>query len=179
MLQYYLNAHVIFVTQMNTGFINMAPFNEAFDVQFENVNSVEYKIKKINKRLKILEKTMEQILERLNKDMSHEKITLESYKPLDMNDHIINPAKIGKCDDPIVNELKHELRELTKKDRGLTKELMAKRLKLRDEVVHSASRNNYLFYSKALKSALSSGCGLDAYHTHRGAVYKNEYDNIK
>lgn len=171
---------------MNTGLVNMAPFNEAFDMNFEEVNCTEYKIKKINKRLKILEKTMKNILKTLNKICPDSTIKLESYKTLELNDHISNPAKINKYDEnPEIKVLKQELRDLTKKDaenwhdKGILTSLMKTRLKFRDLVVDNAQmRKNYLFYSKALKSVISNYSSND-YVTHRESVFKNEYCNIK
>lgn len=171
---------------MNVGLVNMAPFNEAFDMNFEEVNSTEYKIRKINKRLKLLEKAMTNILEALNKISPESTVKLESYKTLELNDHIRNPTKINKYEEnPEIKALKEELRDLTKKDsanwhhRGNFTSLMKTRIELRDAIIGADMRNNYLFYSKALKCAISNTSGYSLHHTHRINVFKNEYCNIK
>lgn len=176
--------YILFIHKMNVGLVNMAPFNEAFDMNFEEVNSIEYKIKKINKRLKLLEKTTTNILETLNKICPDSTIKLESYKTLELNDHISNHVKINKYDEnPEIKALKEEIRDLTKKDaenlsgRKLGS-LMKARIELRDAIIGAAMRNNYLFYSKALKSAVANYSGNEHFR-HRERVFKNEYCNIK
>ena len=170
---------------MNVGLVNMDPINEAFDMNFEEVNSTEYKIKKINKRLKLLEKAMTNILEILNKICPDSTIKLESYKTLELNDNIRNPAKINKYDEnPEMKALKEELRNFTKKDsenchdNGNFNSLMKARIEFRDMVANVKMRNNYLFYSKTLKSVVSNRFGNEHFR-HRQLVFKNEYCNIK
>ena len=66
---------------------------------------------------------MKQVLERLNNSTCEPNIiptpepssetfnkALESHKTIDINDHILNPAKIDKCDDPEVIEIKKKLK---------------------------------------------------------------------
>lgn len=187
-----------------SGEINMAKFNEAFDLNFEEVNSKEYKIKKLNRRMKRIEKNFNELLSIVKSTLPKTSDKLDSIKivdTMDKNKYASNIQKINKYEESdVITSIKNKIRELEKNEmdyqngpvvrdpekiaemREKTQLLHKNRLRLISNIVDETNKSKYLFHSNMLNRNVRSDQHLDgrpAQEKHRKLVADDAFLNRK